>query len=808
MNKEPEAKEKRLSPELLAGIIIVLFFGIALFLRVYLPYNQVFSGEWIKFTSVDAYYQMRLVDNLAHNFPWLTNFDPYLLYPFGIAIDNIHFFNWLLAGISWVIGLGSPSQHTIDVVAVYFPAILGALTVIPVYFIGKELFGRWAGVLSAGIIAILPGEFLGRSILGFTDHHIAEILFTATAMMFLILAIKASRDRGLTLGHIWHRDWAMSRRPIIFSLLSGLFLGIYLITWIGGLLFVFIIVSYFFIQFIIDHLRHQSTDYLVPVGVITFFTALIIYVLFSRSALSLVSLGIALLIPIVLNVTSQKMAGRRIRPSYYPLALVGSVAVAIAILYVISPPFFHSVFSRFDIFTWSGSRTILEMQPILYPRGELTTQLAWGNFNTNFFLIPPWPQLPSLLHWIPGLSLISLGILTYLVIKQGNADKSILVVWSIIILLATLGQRRFAYYFAINAVVLTGYLSWQFLSFAGFKKFMTTPVDTPERLKREKARPKKRPKVGFRLTYRHINMALAVIIVFFIVFFPNIKPATTIASQAHFAPDNAWTSSLSWLKENTPEPFDKPDFYYQLHEPPPPEERYPYPESAYGVMAWVDYGYWITRIAHRPVNLTPGPGGAYVAKFFLSQDEDSSLKTKWKQETILEKEIIEKLGASYIIIDHQTSTGKFWALASWAEKEMAEFFEVYYLTQEDGRLAPASVLYPEYYRSMVARLYNFDGQAVTPERSIVISYEEKKVPEGETIKLITGAEYFSSYEEATAYISSQESDNYRLVGDNPFICPVPLAELKHYKLIYSSDGLVTPPGVGSIPSVKIFEYTK
>jgi len=175
---------------------------------------------------------------------------------------------------------------------------------------------------------------------------------------------------------------------------------------------------------------------------------------------------------------------------------------------------------------------------------------------------------------------------------------------------------------------------------------------------------------------------------------------------------------------------------------------------------------------------------------------------------IPEKEIIEKLGASYIIIDHQTATGKFWALASWAEREMAEFFEVYYLTQKDGRLAPVSVFYPEYYRSMVARLYNFDGQAVTPEQSIVISYEEKVVQEGASIKIITGAEYFPNHEEATAYISSQESDNYQLVGDNPFISPVPLAELKHYKLIYSSAGSVTQPGVGNIPSVKIFEYTK
>ncbi len=140
----------KLSAKFIIAILIALFLGIALYLRIYLPYDQVFSGEWIKFTGIDAYYQMYLVDNLAHNFPHLTGFDPYFIYPGGQGVGSIRFFNWLLAAIIWVIGLGSPTQHTVDVVGVYFPAILGALMVIPVYFIGKELFNRWDGVVAAG----------------------------------------------------------------------------------------------------------------------------------------------------------------------------------------------------------------------------------------------------------------------------------------------------------------------------------------------------------------------------------------------------------------------------------------------------------------------------------------------------------------------------------------------------------------------------------------------------------------------------------------------------------------------------------
>ena len=79
----------RLSPQLIVGIIIALFFGIALYLRVCLPYDQVFSGDWIKFTSFDGYYHMRLVDNIVANFPHRIGFDAYSYYPYGCPVTWI-----------------------------------------------------------------------------------------------------------------------------------------------------------------------------------------------------------------------------------------------------------------------------------------------------------------------------------------------------------------------------------------------------------------------------------------------------------------------------------------------------------------------------------------------------------------------------------------------------------------------------------------------------------------------------------------------------------------------------------------------
>ena len=239
------------------------------------------------------------------------------------SFPSIHFFNWLLSAIVWVIGLGSPTQHTVDVISVYYPAVLGALAVIPVYFIGKALFNRWAGVLAAALVAIMPGEFLGRSILGFTDYNVAETLFSTVAVLFLILAIKEAGQRQLTLSHFIQRDWKAIGRPLVYSLLAGIFLGIYLITWQGALLFVFIISLYFIIQFIIDHLRHKSSDHLGIVGFFSFLVALIIFLPILTSHDLSIAMVVALFIPLVLAGISRLISGRGLKPFYYPLTLVG-----------------------------------------------------------------------------------------------------------------------------------------------------------------------------------------------------------------------------------------------------------------------------------------------------------------------------------------------------------------------------------------------------------------------------------------------------------------------------------------------------
>jgi len=784
--------ENRFPKWLVAGILVSLFFGVALYLRIVLPYDKVFIDDWIKLTGADAYYFMRQVDNLVHNLPHSISFDPYLLYPGGQSLGSFSFFVYLLSGIAWLVGFGSPNQHTVDMVGIYLPAILGALAIIPVYFIGKELFNRWAGVIAAGLLAIAPGEFLGRSILGFADRDALEVLLTVLTMLFFILAIKSARQVQLNF-NLRHLGRPIIK-PLIYSLLTGIFLGFYLLTWKGAFLFASIIFAYLIIQAIIDHLKRSNINYLGFIGAITFLVALIIFLPSHPYQIYLAALVIAALTTPVLAAISWLMLKTKAKVGYYPLVLFGLGFAGLAVLYVVNPSLLKSMLHQLEIFAPSETyTTILEMEPILFPSGIFSFSVVWHNFTTGAFL-----------------SLISLCILFYLVIKRGEADKTLMLVWSLVILVATLALRRMALLFTINVVILSGYLAWLILEFAGLREKPDITAEASQKamakMEKKKEKKKKHQHAAPRTSNR-INIGLAIVVVFFLFFFPNFAPAQDTAKNPAFALSDGWCESLSWMKDNTPDPFGDPDFYYASYTTP-----FRYPETAYGVTAWWDYGYLITRMGHRLPNCHPGgnePRRQRVASLFTAQDEASTAT------------IISKLESRYVIIDYSTAvlspkyyvlekyyglSGKFSAIAIYAGSSAENFYAIYYPLQGGG-LEPVPIFYPEYYRSLVVRLYNFNGDEVIPKASTVVSYEERLSQEGFAYKQITSVESFAGYKEAEDYVANQKSGNYRIVGTNPFVSPVPLEKVDQYKLVYSSESSrIEPYSSNIIPEVKIFEY--
>ncbi|MCJ7606027.1 MAG: oligosaccharyl transferase, archaeosortase A system-associated, partial [Dehalococcoidales bacterium] len=686
---------------------------------------------------------------------------------------------------------GSPTQHTIDIVGAYVPAIMAALTVIPVYFIGKALFNRWAGVMAAGLIAILPGEYLGRSILGFTDHHVAEVLFTSMTVMFLILAIKSARKRSLDFGHIMKGDWRTFRRPVIYAVLGGIFLGLYMITWIGAMFFIFIFSLYFLIQFIINHIRGVSSAHLAITAVILFLVALVIFIpLASPHRFMIAAMIIAILATPVLYGVSRLISGRNWKPWLYPVAIVGVGVIGGGLLYVIDTEVFRIIYQQFEVLVPSGASgvTTMEMQPFLSPAGSFSTQVAWGNYTTSFFLLPGVP--------LPGFAFIGLGALIWLFIKR-RADREswvLLFTWTLITLLATLGQRRFAYYFSVNVALLTAFFSWQVIWLSGLKNII--PDYNGDYIKPD-AKDEKQANPRMPFSIYHINAILAVIVVVVLAFSFNIVKSKEVASAARFAPSDGWQPALTWMKDNTPAPLGNDDAYFGLYERPRGSEEFDYPESAYSVISWWDYGYWISRIAHRIPVANPSQAAGPIQKvagFFLNPNPQAA------------SEAMADLNPRYVIIDHDTSLSKFWAIVTWNEGRLRDYEEIFGLPYED-EIVPVKLFYPAYYETMVARLYNFNGEAITETFPIVITYEIRTQPNGSTFKEITNLEQIPSYEEALAYMETLDTENALLVGSSPLLSPIPLEALDDYELVYGSDYHFTMEEGLTTPQVKIFSYT-
>ncbi|PXF51310.1 MAG: hypothetical protein C4B55_02630 [Candidatus Methanophagaceae archaeon] len=754
--------------------ILYVIFGISLLIRTVLPYDRVFvGGGRVMFGSDDPVYHVRLVENLLFggHYPHRIFFDPYTLYPHG---DHLHFaplFDQIPAFFTWLLGLGAPTQELMETVLAYYPAVLGALVVFPVYFIGKELYSRAVGLVSAFLIAILPG-FLFRSILGAADHHVAELLFSTVAMLFLVLALKEAKACGAggvtfeqLAAAVAKRDFSSLRKVLVFIFLAGFSFGLYALTWVGCVLFVFIVFVALFAQFIFEHLRGNSTDYLCIVGVPVFLIPLLMISPFLNhsgmySSVHTASMLIGAVVVLVLSATSSVLARRKMVPYAYLFVLLAE-GIAILVVLRLATPSLYASFA--NAFGWVKYGIAMEVLGEMHP---MTLDAALRNFSTCFYI-----------------SLAGFGFVIYSVVKKWRAEESLFLVWSFINLLILgvifdmlgispppIGMSRFVYYYAVNVALLCGLFAVRTtrLGFDFFSSEMEGGAGTGkgagagtgkgagagavrknerkvkgkqkveerqrQKQKAEASKGSKGSKKSEKSVRRGLkkygapNRVLVVFLIILILFYPF--PFNLTNSFPENLPDNFkwsyyhaksgpsvfpedWYESLFWMRNNTPDPGVN---YYELYEEPPRGVDYKYPESAYGVMSWWDYGHVITLYAHRIPNSNPFQGGIGgrnedgslrpgACTFFVSRDEEEA---NW---------ILDELGTRYVVSDFEMAdvtgicsrlglTPKFSAITAWAKDTGGYIMRVN--TEKGPQIAPTA----KYYSTMEARLHLFDGTGV------------------------------------------------------------------------------------------------
>lgn len=677
-----------------AGVIIS--FLIALYIRTRPAAGVFLSNGFVRFGGNDPWYHLRNVEAIIHNFPNMLWFDAYTQFPNGQAQVFAPLFDMVLAAIIWILGFGNPSQDLIYKVSAYYPAFLGALVVIPTYFAAKWLFDRRVGLLAAILIALAPGQFLSRSMIGFNDHHIAETLLATITAMFLILAVKTAREHDITFKNLRNKNFDALKPSLPYFLLTGVALGAYTLAWKGALFFSFIIGIYVTIQHIIDHMHGRSTDHLAIGGMIIFAVALAMILmtpyLGGTKSMHIRGLLAGIIAFPLLTLVSIEINKRKLEKYYYPLSILLLSIAMFVLAKTFSPSAYALITSVFSYFMRTGGGlTIAEASPLLSMGGIFSLQPLWYNFAAGAYV-----------------SFIALIFLAYEAItKKNTQEKTFLLVWSAMIIWAMLQQNRFAYYYSVNVAILAGYFGIKILDFAQWNTL------TDDFKRKVKSSTDLQPFIQKSVKIWHI---LSVVLVMLLLIYPSYTLAME-QNRGVGGPGGQWLEAVGWMRYNTPDPGIS---YYENYPIPPTGEKFQYPDTAYGVMSWWDYGHWIEVIGHRIPNANPFQSGIGGRRGDITEVNQPGASTFFtapsEEEATAVLEAIhpdpDKAAARYIVSDIEMATGKFYAMSAWTLDTANYYIPVQ--TSDGTQNVPG----PRYFNSMEARLHIFDGNNLKQYRLV------------------------------------------------------------------------------------------
>lgn len=417
----------------LTYFLLILVFILALLFR-FISFNTVFSGDRIVFPGFDGYYHLRLITYSVQNFPGFLWSDTYVNYPIGYNVGWMPFFDLGIAFITRLLSSGSPTIRNIETIAAIFPAVLGAITVIPVFFIGKELRDARLGLLSAFLLAIMPAH-LAVSRFGLIDHHVAEVLLFTMILLFLTLAINENKKSYL-----------------IFAATAGLFIGILVFTWSAAHIYIAVFSVFFIFQYGVNLYKGVPSNKLILTGAVAGFTALsisvLLYIFHWIPLYQVAGVVSFLFMATVPGILSDAIRKKSIHWLAYPVAVI-TIAILMAGIIILFPRQFGifneaiNYFARENIFG-----TIAETQPFAED---------YFSFITTLYFSAPF-----------GFALIFafIGLIYYVaseVVSKFAPGKLLFLICAIAIILLTLQQVRFSYLSSVFVAILAAYFIYRMI---------------------------------------------------------------------------------------------------------------------------------------------------------------------------------------------------------------------------------------------------------------------------------------------------------------------------------------------------------
>ncbi len=179
--------------------------------------------QWGAYLSeFDPYYHYRITEYVAQNWQsWFTEsfwewHDYKSWWPggrdiWGTTPPGLPFSGAIVYLLLKLFGL----QVSVMDVCIFFPPVVGAITCIALYFLGKDIGGAEVGLLGALILS-LNAAYIGRTYLGFYKHETVGILALVLIALFFLRSIEPQKPLSSC---------------ILYSLAAGFSLGYIEISW-------------------------------------------------------------------------------------------------------------------------------------------------------------------------------------------------------------------------------------------------------------------------------------------------------------------------------------------------------------------------------------------------------------------------------------------------------------------------------------------------------------------------------------------------------------------------------------------------
>ena len=622
----------------------------------------------VRLLGADPYFHLRHAQFFANHFPDLQRWDIGTHYPSGQRTDAVSLFDVCIGSVAYCLGLGNPSERLIAIVAAWTPAVLGALSISVLYLLAQSVMSRPAALAASAMYLLYPGSSLHRSLLGFSDHHVAEIVMGVLIAWGLTRCLQEAE--GGKLGWPQLLSTAKYASP----------LAAFMFTWLGAPIYLPLILVVLFIVAAIEA-GHDSES-------------------LATARASLLYGGATLVIVGLVGVLWPDLVMSEIQfPSILKVALL--IAVAPAAFSYLCRAVVRKV----------GNPWVVAMA-CLAVFAAAAAIVVWQS--------PIAHQLVSMLLKPKGMSLSEHRVVDLMVYWKLLGPAGVLAVMAVPLVVARsirVSESRHALVALLMGAAWTAlwirtndydYMPPVFVALlAAF--VIDAIVNLVSTVEETRIR-------------RGLVGALCVVIICPIWPIEQVvKPwATSQMTITHLTINDGWVQALEWLRNETP----KPSLPIDAPAQPWPDGRggFRYPAGTYGVFAPWDFGNMVNVLGRRVPVWSRWPIRR-TARWLLSEDEEKSRQ-------LLCPHCEDGEQVRYVILEARTIADHFPGKVIQAGRKMSEYdtqLENWFPTGTDNKILHRTYG-PRYHDSMAVRLYLDDARHLGHYRLVYQSPHQSYIP--------------------------------------------------------------------------------